>query len=125
MADGFSKPKTQITSFKNKNLYMEFENYYYITGLEVIKRFSCSTQLSTKFILLINVKMPNNGWHFSTLINFLSNLVCYSLLFNSSGISNFIWVFKISQKCLFVYFAFFNWYFCSPQWKLLSVSGLA
>ena len=27
-------------------------------GLEVIKHFSCSTQLSTKFILLINVKMP-------------------------------------------------------------------
>ena len=26
-------------------------------GLEVIKLFSCSTQLSTKFILLINVKM--------------------------------------------------------------------
>ena len=29
-----------------------------ITGPEVIKLFSCSTQLSTKFILLINVKMP-------------------------------------------------------------------
>ena len=28
------------------------------TGLEVIKLFSYSTQLSTKFILLINVKMP-------------------------------------------------------------------
>ena len=27
-------------------------------GLEVIKRFSCSTQLSTKFNLLVNVKMP-------------------------------------------------------------------
>ena len=27
------------------------------TGLEVIKNFSCSTQLSTKFIMLINVKM--------------------------------------------------------------------
>ena len=27
---------------------------------EVIKHFSCSTQLSTKFILLINVKMPKN-----------------------------------------------------------------
>ena len=27
-------------------------------GQEVIKLFSCSTQLSTKFILLINVKMP-------------------------------------------------------------------
>ena len=28
------------------------------TGPEVIKHFLCSTQLSTKFILLINVKMP-------------------------------------------------------------------
>ena len=28
------------------------------TGPEVIKKFSCSAQLSTKFILLINVKIP-------------------------------------------------------------------
>ena len=28
------------------------------SGLKVIKLFSCSTELSTKFILLINVKMP-------------------------------------------------------------------
>ena len=27
-------------------------------GIEVIQLFSCSTQLSIKFILLINVKMP-------------------------------------------------------------------
>ena len=31
------------------------------TGPEVIKRFSCSTQLSTTFILLINVKMPTTA----------------------------------------------------------------
>ena len=30
-------------------------------GPEVIKLFSCSTQLSTKIILLINVKMPTIG----------------------------------------------------------------
>ena len=30
-------------------------------GPEVIKLFSCSTQLSTKFILLINVKMPKKN----------------------------------------------------------------
>ena len=30
-------------------------------GPEVIKLFSCSTQLSMKFILLINVKMPTIG----------------------------------------------------------------
>ena len=29
-----------------------------VPGPEVIKLFSCSTLLSTKFILLINVKMP-------------------------------------------------------------------
>ena len=29
-----------------------------LSGPEVIKLFSCSSQLSTKFILLINVKMP-------------------------------------------------------------------
>ena len=28
------------------------------SGPEVIKLFSCSTQLSMKFLLLINVKMP-------------------------------------------------------------------
>ena len=28
------------------------------TGLEIIKHFSCSTQLSMKSILLVNVKMP-------------------------------------------------------------------
>ena len=45
-----------------------------VTGPEFIKLFSCSTQLSLKFILLINVKMPTifvgiltfisriNGW---------------------------------------------------------------
>ena len=30
----------------------------YEPGPEVIKKFPCSTQLSTKFLLLINVKMP-------------------------------------------------------------------
>ena len=30
----------------------------FIPGPEVIKLFSCSTELSTKFILLINVEMP-------------------------------------------------------------------
>ena len=29
-----------------------------VSGPEVIKLFSCSIQLSTKFIMLINVKMP-------------------------------------------------------------------
>ena len=33
-------------------------NYELRSGPEVIKLFSCSTQLSMKFSLLINVKMP-------------------------------------------------------------------
>ena len=32
--------------------------YVHKPGLEVVKHFSCSTHLSTKFILLIKVKMP-------------------------------------------------------------------
>ena len=32
--------------------------FYFSSGPEVIKLFSCETQLSTKFITLINVKMP-------------------------------------------------------------------
>ena len=32
--------------------------YFRKSWPEVIKLFSCSTQLSTKFILLINIKMP-------------------------------------------------------------------
>ena len=35
-------------------------DYYQYPGLEVIKRFSCSTQLSTKFQLLIKTKIPTN-----------------------------------------------------------------
>ena len=34
------------------------ELFYRRTGPEVIKLFSCSIQLSMKFFLLINVKMP-------------------------------------------------------------------
>ena len=32
---------------------------------------------------------------------------------------SFIWVFKISKKCLFAYFAFFNWVFL----KMLNLSS--
>ena len=38
------------------------------SGLEVIKLCSCSTQLSTKFILLINAKMPT----FAGILTFIS-----------------------------------------------------
>ena len=34
------------------------QSYQFPSGPKVIKRFSCSTQMSMKFILLINIKMP-------------------------------------------------------------------
>ena len=41
---------------------VEHENSFITSrpGPEVIKVFSCSTQLSMRFFLLINVKMPTN-----------------------------------------------------------------
>ena len=39
-------------------------------GPKVIKLFSCSTQLSTKFIMLVNVKMPT--------ITFISMIIALS-----------------------------------------------
>ena len=41
-------------------------------GPKFIKLFSCSTQLSTKFILLINVKMPTNVGILISMINTIS-----------------------------------------------------
>ena len=49
------RAKTNHTSVPYKALYQKCLNS---SGPEVKKLFSCSTQLSTKFILLINVKMP-------------------------------------------------------------------
>ena len=39
-------------------LYVVFNSISVISGPEVIKLFSCSTQMSMKFFLLINIKMP-------------------------------------------------------------------
>ena len=51
---------SKLTFFKNffQELYQSVKRFGSRSGSEVIKLFSCSTQLSTKFILLINVKMP-------------------------------------------------------------------
>ena len=63
------------------------------TGPEVIKHFSYSTQLSTKFILLINVKMPTivGILTFISMINTTSErlkarnlFICRILVFMSS-----------------------------------------
>ena len=41
-------------------------------GPEVIKLFPCSAQLSTKFILLINIKMPTTVILFATTVGILT-----------------------------------------------------
>ena len=50
----------KIDFWKNrgKSLKIHLYTFYMNSGPEVIKLFPCSTQLSTKSILLINVKMP-------------------------------------------------------------------
>ena len=52
----------QVVPGSSSELYAEITDNVagrlHTQGSEVIKLFSCSTQLSTKFILLINVKMP-------------------------------------------------------------------
>ena len=45
----------------SRDLFNEYNMWFHgeiRPGLEVIKPFSCSTELSTKYMLLINVKMP-------------------------------------------------------------------
>ena len=46
------------TDFTDKKINFREDYSILQKGPEVIKLFSCSTQLSTKFFLLINVKMP-------------------------------------------------------------------
>ena len=46
---------------RNKKNNFQLQALVWRPGLEVIKLFSCSTQLSTKFNLLINAKMPIVG----------------------------------------------------------------
>ena len=59
--------------------------------IEVIKLFSCSTQLSTKFILLINGKMPTVGiLTFMSMINTTSERLKASNFFISQYFSSFM-----------------------------------
>ena len=54
-------------------------------GPEVIKLFSCSTQLSLKFILLINVKMPTTVG----ILTFMSRINYQFLSFEPEFSTNF------------------------------------
>ena len=57
-------------------------------GPEVIKLFSCSTQLSTKFFLLINVKMPL----IVGILTFMSGKISILGLFQPKK-ANFLYIF--------------------------------
>ena len=63
LEENCTMPKGATLFFKQNVLYCD--SVPIMTWPEVIKLFSCSTQLSTKFILLINVKKDNNCWHFN------------------------------------------------------------
>ena len=54
-------------------------------GPEVIKLFSCSSQLRLKFILLINVKMPT----IVGILTFISRINCRFLCFNHQNSTDF------------------------------------
>ena len=64
----------------------------HVTRPEVIKLFSCSTQLSTKFIQLVNVKMP-------TIVGILTFI---------SRISTISEGFKASKVVIFHHFTFYK-----------------
>ena len=70
-------------------MYMSF--VYLRTDPEIIKLFSCSTQLSMKYILLINVKMPT----FVGILTFISRI-------NTTYVS-----FRARNDHIFWYFYFY------------------
>ena len=51
-------PPKPLGHFDSDSKVCDFGQRWHKSGSEVIKLFSCSTQLSMKFSLLINVKMP-------------------------------------------------------------------
>ena len=64
-------------------VYVIFNSISARPGPEVIKLFSCSTQMSMKFFLLINVKMP-------TIMNRKNSILGLYELENDEFLGNFI-----------------------------------
>ena len=56
MSDGDSNETDEVVSPDSVSIHLNFSDQR--PGPEVIKLFSCSTQLSMKFFPLIDVKMP-------------------------------------------------------------------
>ena len=67
-----NKPKRNIKQDPHQNRRRR------TAGPEVIKLFSCSTQLSMKFFLLINIKMP-------TIVGILIAILCNHFTFHIGG----------------------------------------
>ena len=63
-----------------------------LTGPQVIKRFSCSTQLSMKFVQLINVKMP-------TIVGILT---LRSRKYGNSGLS------ELEKGLFFIFYTYYR-----------------
>ena len=64
---------------------MSLSNTHYpvlSTGPEVINLVPCSTQLSMKLILLMNVKNANNCWHFITSEGLKARIIFICLYFS-------------------------------------------
>ena len=58
------KTKKKTMTFSGNSSDLELWQVLIKPGPEVMKLFSCSTQLSMKFSLLINMKNANKSWHF-------------------------------------------------------------
>ena len=69
-------------------MYPEWARWPHVTRPEVIKHFPCSTQLSMKFILLINLKLPT-----------ISNSFLHEILSaNKYENANYCWHFHINMQ---------------------------
>ena len=70
--DGEDSDQTGWKPWLNEEFawHTSFLSVLLCTGLEVTKLFPCSTQMSIKFIMLINVKMP-------TIVGILTNFNIY------------------------------------------------
>ena len=73
-------------------MFQHYNDFKYALGPKVIKLFPCSTQLSMKFILLINVKMP-------TIVGILT----FISMINAASES-----FKARKGFIFHHFTFFE-----------------
>ena len=81
-----STPDSEISTEARKWVLVDMKHHFNnSSGAEVIKLFSCSAQLSLKFILLINVKMPT----IVGILTFMSRINYWFLSFETEFSTNF------------------------------------